>query len=110
MIQNHLTEIFNQFDAEYPREGCGVIGVAKGKIHWFPCKNVSEDDDDFIMDSSDYIRASLKSDIVAIVHNHPDASKEPSEADIKMCNALNLDSLSPLLKARRFKPTSAAVC
>ncbi len=92
MIQNHLTEIFNHFDAEYPREGCGAIGVVKGKSKWFPCKNISEDDNDFIMDSSDYIRASLKSDIVAIVHSHPDTSEEPSEADVKMSNSLNLDS------------------
>ena len=92
MIQEHLTEILDHFQQEYPREGCGAIGVVKGKSKWFPCKNISKDDNDFIMDSSDYIRASLKSDIVAIVHNHPDASKEPSEADIKMCNALNLDS------------------
>lgn len=92
MIENHLTEILEHFKQEYPREGCGAIGVTKGKSHWFPCKNVSEDDNDFIMDSSDYIKASLKSDIVAIVHSHPDTTEEPSEADIKMCNSLNLDS------------------
>ena len=92
MIQNHLEDIFNHFKKEYPREGCGVIGVAKGKSFWFPCKNVAEEDKDFEMDSSDYISASLKSDIVAIVHSHPDASEEPSEGDIKICNVLNLDS------------------
>ena len=92
MIGNHLEEIFDHFQQEYPREGCGVIGVVKGKSKWFPCKNVAEDDDDFVMDSRDYINASLRSDIVALVHSHPDHSPEPSEADIKVCNTLKLDS------------------
>ena len=49
MIQNHLTEIFNQFDAEYPREGCGVLAVFKGKKKWIPCTNVAKDDEDFLI-------------------------------------------------------------
>ena len=92
MIHNHLQEIFKHFEQEYPKEACGVIGVAKGESHWFPCKNISENYSEFIMDSTDYIKASLKSDVIAMVHSHPDTSEEPSEADVKMCNTLNLDS------------------
>ena len=91
MINNHIEDIFSHFKEAYPREGCGVIGVVKGKSRWFPCGNIAEEDDDFVMDSTDYINASLRSDIVAVVHSHPDQDPEPSEADIKACNTLNLD-------------------
>lgn len=91
IIEPHFEEILEHFNAEYPKEGCGVIGIRKGKSIWFPCKNVAEDLDDFIIDSQDYIRASHKADIIAVVHSHPDASAKPSELDIKQCNGLNLD-------------------
>ena len=67
-----------------------MLGVIKGKLKWFPCKNVAEDDDDFIIDSREYIQISQKSDIVGIVHSHPDHSCKPSEADIKSCNTVNI--------------------
>ena len=79
IIEPHFETIVDHFNTEYPREGCGVIGIQKGKSKWFPCKNVAEDDDDFIIDSTEYIRINSISDIVAIVHSHPDASPEPSE-------------------------------
>ena len=91
IIEPHFETIVDHFNTEYPREGCGVIGIQKGKSKWFPCKNVAEDDDDFIIDSTEYIRINSISDIVAIVHSHPDASPEPSETDVKQCNGLNLD-------------------
>ena len=91
MILKHLEAIQQHFREWYPKEGCGVIGVVKGKSKWFPCKNVAEDDDDFVIDSKDYIKASYQGDIVAVVHSHPDASPEPSETDVKQCNGLNLD-------------------
>ena len=86
----HLQSIEDHFESAYPREACGVLGAVKGVIQWFPCDNVAEDEEDFIMDSSQYISISRKCDIVAIVHNHPDASPEPSISDIKHCNATGL--------------------
>ena len=91
IIEPHFETIVEHFNAEYPREGCGVIAIVQGKSKWFPCKNVAENDDDFIIDSKDYIKASYQGDIVAVVHSHPDASPEPSETDVKQCNGLNLD-------------------
>ena len=91
IIEPHFEKIIEHFNAEYPREGCGVIAIVKGKSKWVPCKNVAENDDDFIIDSKDYIKASYQGDIVAVVHSHPDASPEPSETDVKQCNGLNLD-------------------
>lgn len=85
-----IEEIEQHFESEYPREGCGVFGVVKGKLNWFPCNNVAKDDEDFIIDSDQYISISQKADIVAVIHSHPDASCEPSETDKKYCNAVGL--------------------
>lgn len=85
-----IEEIREHFEKEYPREGCGVIGIVKGKKQWFPCENVAEGEDNFILSSKDYFQIKQKADVVAIVHSHPDASNEASEYDIKCCNALGV--------------------
>jgi proteasome lid subunit RPN8/RPN11 len=85
-----IDQILEHFDKEYPREGCGLIALVKGKKVWFPCKNLAEDEEDFIMCSKDYLRIKVKYDIIGIVHNHPDASNEPSKRDIDNCNALGI--------------------
>jgi len=89
MIQ-HLKEIQDHFEKWYPKEGCGVLAVVKGKMKWFPCDNVAEDENDFVIDSKQYIDISHRADIVAVLHSHPDASCEPSDNDIKYCNAVGL--------------------
>lgn len=85
-----IEEIQEHFSTEYPREGCGLIGVVKGKKKWYPCKNVAESDNDFIICSDDWFRVKQSSDIIGIVHSHPDTSNEPSEYDINCCNAMGL--------------------
>ena len=85
-----IDDILEHFKKEYPREGCGIISIVKGKKRWFPCTNVAEDDDDFIVDSQEYLKLKRTTDIVAIVHSHPDTSAEPTKTDIKYCNALGI--------------------
>lgn len=85
-----INEIQEQFKKEYPREGCGIIGIVKGKKKFFPCENVASDNDNFIISSADYLNLKKSVDIVGIVHSHPDASNKPSEADINNCNALGV--------------------
>ena len=85
-----IDEIKEHFEKEYPREGCGIIGIVKGKKKWFPCTNVAENDEDFILSSKDYLFVKQRADIYAIVHSHPDASSEASESDINNCNALGI--------------------
>ena len=48
---NFLQEIEDHFKKEYPREGCGVISVVQGKQKWFPCTNIAEENDHFIIDT-----------------------------------------------------------
>lgn len=83
-------DIKRHFDSEYPREGCGIISIVKGKKQWFPCTNRAKEDEDFVIDSTEFIRIYKSSDIIGIVHSHPDASNEPSPSDIANCNALGI--------------------
>ena len=85
-----IEDIKTHFEKEYPKEGCGIIGVVKGKKIWFPCRNIAENDEDFIMASEDWFEVKKKADIFAIVHNHIDSSNEPSQSDINNCNALGI--------------------
>ena len=85
---DYLSEIEEHFKTEYPREACGVLGVVKGKTHWFPCTNIADDEEDFIIDSSEYLKLKRTTDIIGIIHSHPDASCDASDTDIKYCNAL----------------------
>lgn len=85
-----IEEIKIHFEQEYPREGCGIIGIVKGKKKWFPCKNIAENENDFILSSDDWFSIKRKADIFAIVHNHINGSNEPSQNDINNCNALGI--------------------
>ena len=49
-----IEEIQQHFEASYPREACGIIGIVQGKKKWFPCTNVAENEDDFILSSDEY--------------------------------------------------------
>ena len=60
MIQDFLYEIEPHFFKEYPREACGVLAVQKGKAKWFPCTNIAEENDDFIIDSTEYLKIKAK--------------------------------------------------
>ena len=85
-----LEDIRSHFEDAYPREACGVVGIVKGKKRWFPCRNVAEGYEDFVMCSEDWFRIRQQADVLAIVHSHPDASSEASENDINNCNALQV--------------------
>ena len=69
-----IEELRGHFEKEYPKEGCGVISVVKGKKKWFPCTNTAEDDEHFIIDTQEYLKLSRTTDIIGIVHSHPDAT------------------------------------
>jgi len=85
-----IEEITKHFEDEYPKEGCGIIGIVKGKKKWFPCENTAKNNENFILSSTDYLNVKKKADIFAIVHNHPDSSNEPSQYDIDCCNAIGV--------------------
>lgn len=83
-------EIEAHFEEWYPKEGCGVLAKVKDELKWFPCNNVAENNDDFIIDSDQYIDIALRGKILAIIHSHPDSSCNPSQSDIDYCNTLGI--------------------
>lgn len=85
-----IDEIEAHFKKEYPREGCGIIGIVKGKKKWFPCSNIAEEDLDFLIPHTEYIEIKKRADVVGIVHNHINQSNEPSDSDTNNCNALGI--------------------
>ena len=89
-FNNSFKDIEKHFEEVYPREGCGVLAVSKGKLNWIPCTNVAEEEEVFILASLEYLKIKRTHDIIAIVHSHPYASCEPSEVDINNCNALGI--------------------
>jgi proteasome lid subunit RPN8/RPN11 len=71
--------------AESPREACGLVIVRHGAEIYHPCRNLSEDPAHFVMAPEDYALAERRGEVVAVVHSHPYASPEPSEADRAAC-------------------------
>ena len=83
-ILKHLLEA-------YPEEGCGILQNKKGKLVWIPSTNEAENpEEEFVINSDDYLKASLTGDIYAVVHSHPDASPELSEADKRASDYLGV--------------------
>ena len=70
---------------EHPREACGLVIVRQGREFYHPCRNISERPDTFVMAPEDYEAAMMRGEVVAIVHSHPYASPEPSQADLAAC-------------------------
>ena len=76
---------------EDPKESVGVLLNIKGKEKYFPCRNLSINQNQcFILDPEDYVKADNLGEIIAIVHSHPITPPEPSEADRVSCEHSNL--------------------
>ena len=85
-----IEEMQTHFESEYPREACGVVGIVKGKKKYFPCENLANNNEEFILSASDYFKVKQQADVIAIVHTHPDGEAAPSDHDINACNALGI--------------------
>lgn len=65
--------------AEYPREACGLIVVAKGKERYIPCRNVADTaSEHFILPAEEYAAAEDQGEITTVVHSHPDVPARAS--------------------------------
>ena len=91
MITHLLPRIYKYLEERYPREACGLITLNDKEVNWVPIKNISENADNFQMDTKEYIQTALKNKIIGVLHSHIDISAEPSDFDKKQCNGLNLD-------------------
>lgn len=86
-------------EACFPREACGFIVAQGKKARFLPCDNAAEHpSDQFLISHLDYARAEDAGEILAIWHSHPNASSEPSEADLAGCEASELPWLISSLR------------
>ena len=76
---------------EDPRESCGLLLNIKGKERYYPCRNLSITDNQcFIIDPEDYVKADNVGEIIGIVHSHPITPPNPSQADKISCEQSKL--------------------
>jgi proteasome lid subunit RPN8/RPN11 len=86
-----IEDILNHIESEYPKEACGLIVSDNGLEKWIPCENVSEEpEEEFVINSEQFVKAQLDYKILKIVHSHPDGSAEPSDHDKKASDFINI--------------------
>ena len=74
-----------------PKEAVGLLLNVKGKERYFPCRNLALTDDQcFILDPEDYVKADKTGEIVAVVHSHPVTPPIASQADKISCEQSGL--------------------
>ena len=70
-------------EAETPKESCGLLVMLDGAEHYWPCKNLSDEDDEFILDPM-ATRLPRTPKVLAVVHSHPGASAIVADVTSKL--------------------------
>lgn len=97
---------------EMPREACGLVILDNGQERYFPCRNLAQDCDEFVLDPADYAAADWAGEIVAVVHSHPYAPAIPSHTDLHACSAAGLTwhiVSVPSVKWTRLEPNAGII-
>ncbi|MFP3432090.1 C40 family peptidase [Paraburkholderia sp. SIMBA_061] len=90
MRQVTLDAIRDHAIRAYPRECCGLVVAVGDRDRYVECTNAATGTDHFILPAAEYAAAETLGDIVMVVHSHPDAPCDPSEADRVACEASGL--------------------
>lgn len=86
-----LDEIHAHALDDYPSEACGLLVASDHGDVYVRCRNRSRTPSEhFDMDPEDYAAAEDTGEVLAVIHSHPDATAEPSEADRVLCEASGL--------------------
>lgn len=77
---------------EAPRESCGLVLLKHGKLRYHRCGNLSPEPElSFVIDPADWVEAEdSNSEVVAIIHSHPNTPATPSQADRVVCEQWGL--------------------
>lgn len=74
--------------AEFPREACGLVVVKRGRRVYVPCANSAKaPEEHFSIAPEEFAAAEEQGEVVGVFHSHPNASADPSTADLQACNA-----------------------
>lgn len=73
-----------------PRECCGLAVVVKGRLRYWPARNIAGSAAEFIITPDDYAAAEDAGEIVGICHSHPYVAPDPSDADRVMVERTGL--------------------
>lgn len=77
-------EIIKYSKSKEPQESCGFVVLVGCEKVFMPCENVAEDKENhFEISPEDYIKASEKGEIVALVHSHPQGELKLSLSDLQ---------------------------
>lgn len=90
MNEHTKQKILAHANAEYPRECCGLLVNREGREYYHPCKNIAQGTDHFAISPEDYANAEDIGEVIAVIHSHPNASPQPSQADKVSCEASGL--------------------
>lgn len=90
MTEDNKKEILAHANETFPKECCGLLCVEKGKEVYRRCKNLSKQNNQFILDPDDYLAAHNSGTILHVVHSHCNEPPKPSQADLVACEASNL--------------------
>ncbi len=75
----------------YPNESCGlIVGTTDGE-RYVACNNSHDKPSEhFMLSGEDFAEAEELGEVVAVVHSHPNASGNPSDADRVQCELSDL--------------------
>ena len=77
-------EIITYSKSKEPQESCGFVVLVGSEKIFIPCENASEDKENhFEISPEDYIAASEKGEVLALVHSHPQGEPKLSQPDLQ---------------------------
>lgn len=90
MTPENRQKFFAHAMLQIPREACGVVIVERGREELVICRNISEVNNQFVIEPRDYVAAEARGQIVGIVHSHCFVTAKPSQADRVNCETSGL--------------------
>ena len=95
-----LPEIYKQVEEESPKEACGLVVEIEDELKYIPLENQSSENEHFVIDPKEYVRHSIISKILYVVHSHYKQDCRPSEHDKNASKVLGIPYLIVSLPER----------